>query len=412
MQKVFIVNFNWHTFVFNEFIEKCESLCYLFFMRKVYLDNAATTPVFEDVISLISETMRTNFGNPSSSHQYGRTAKSLIETSRRNIAKCLNVSSSEILFTSGGTEANNLILHNAVVNLGVTQIITSALEHHAVLKTVNELEKNHPIQVRLVATNAFGAIDVVNLRKLLGDTDQKTLVSLMFVNNEIGSILNIKKIAVVCKEYKALFHSDAVQAIGHFNVDLKDINIDFISAAAHKFHGPKGIGFAFFKKGFGVKAMLFGGEQEKGSRAGTEAVHAIAGMDKALQICLDNLDTDIRHIARIKKQCIRLIQKELPDVEFNAGSDNLKESTVTILSVRLPLDLPLLLFNLDLKGIAISGGSACQSGSQKGSHVLQSLLTQEQAALTSLRLSFSKFTSEKDIVYFVETLKKLVSEKY
>lgn len=377
-------------------------------MRKVYLDNAATTPVFDEVISSMSVSMRENYGNPSSSHQFGRTAKSLIESCRKNIAKTLNVNSSEIIFTSGGTEANNLILQNAVLNLEVTKIITSRLEHHAVLRSVNELKKDYNIEVEFVKTNSVGVVDIVDLRNLLGSSDDKCLVSLMFVNNEIGTILDVKKIGIICKEYKALFHSDAVQAVGHFNVDLKDLQVDFISAAAHKFHGPKGIGFAFFKKGFGIKPMIYGGEQEKGARAGTEAVHSILGMDTALKICEENLEKDIEKILEVKRRCISLIKENLPEIQFNASSEDLKRTTVTVLSIRLPLDLPFLMFNLDLKGIAVSGGSACQSGSSKGSHVLEALLAPSDALHTSLRLSFSKFTSEEDVKYFVVTLIELL----
>ena len=379
-------------------------------MKGVYLDNAATTAVFEEVIVEMSASMRDNFGNPSSTHQFGRSSKSLIEKSRKNIARNLNVSSSELIFTSGGTEANNLILRNAVVNLGVTQIITSKIEHHAVLKTAKELSIENNISLVFVDTDDKGVVDFVHLRSLLSDTTHKSLVSLMFVNNEVGTIQDVKKISVICNEYEALFHSDSVQAIGHFNVDLADLGIDFISASAHKFHGPKGVGFAYFKKGFGVKPMILGGEQEKGARAGTEPVHAIIGMDKALQISLDNLEADIYKIQNIKKRSLELFRSEIPEIKFNGGSENLKQSTVTILSIRLPKDLPFLLFNLDLKGIAVSGGSACQSGSNKGSHVLESLLPFEDAAKTSLRISFSKLNSIDEITYFITTLKDLLNK--
>jgi cysteine desulfurase len=377
-------------------------------MRKVYLDNAATTPVFKEVIESMSASMRENYGNPSSTHHFGRTAKSLIETCRKNIAKNLNANASEIIFTSGGTEANNLILRNAVAHLGVSKIITSKLEHHAVLKTVNELHTDYGVEVVFVEESNAGVVDIVSLRSLLGTENKKTLVSLMFVNNEIGTILEIKKIASICKEYNAFFHSDSVQAVGHFDIDLSDLNVDFISASAHKFHGPKGIGFAYFKKGFGVKPMIFGGEQEKGIRAGTEAVHSILGMDTALKTCLDNLESDVFYILSIKKQCIRMIREQLPQICFNAGSNNLETSTVTILNMRLPNEQKFLLFNLDMKGIAVSGGSACQSGSNKGSHVLETLLNPEHVAHTSLRVSFSKFTEIEDVEFFVESLKELL----
>lgn len=377
-------------------------------MRKVYLDNAATTPIYEEVIALMGDTMRQCFGNPSSIHHFGRTAKSLIENSRKAISKHLGVNSSEIIFTSGATEANNLILRNAAVNLGITKIVTSRLEHQAVLKTVEGLQIEFGIELNFVETNAQGKIDYVNLRSLLADTAGKTLVSLMFVNNEIGSILDVKKVASICKEYDALFHSDAVQAIGHFDVDLRDLNVDFISASAHKFHGPKGVGFAYFKKGFGVKPMFLGGEQEKGARAGTEPVHAIVGMEKALEISIKHLESDVKGLLELKKLTIVLLKKSLPLIQFNAGSDNLKDTTATILNIRLPLDSPFLLFNLDMKGIAVSGGSACQSGSKNGSHVLVDLLSPTDALLTSLRISFSTFTTKEDIRYFLSSLEALL----
>lgn len=380
-------------------------------MKKVYLDNAATTPVFEEVITEMSTSMRTIYGNPSSTHQYGRTAKSAIENARKSIAKCLGISSSELIFTSGGTEANNLILKNAVDNLGVTRIISSKTEHHAVLNTLEELKQSANVQIAYVAFDEVGAIDLVHLRKLLADTGQKTLVSLMFVNNEIGTILDAEKIGGICKEYQALFHSDAVQAVGHFDLNLSELEIDFISASAHKFHGPKGVGFAYFRKGLGVKPMLFGGAQEKGARAGTEAVHAILGMAKALEICSGSLVADIAQIKAIKAYCIELIEKELPAVSFNGGSDDLKKATVTVLNIRLPLDLPFILFNLDLKGIAVSGGSACQSGANGGSHVLQAILPTEETLKTSIRLSFSTLTTKEDIAYTIEVLKDLLAEK-
>ena len=380
-------------------------------MKKIYLDNAATTPVYEEVISEMSTAMRSIFGNPSSTHQFGRTAKSAIENARKSIASRLHISSSELIFTSGGTEANNLILRNAVVNLGVTQIITSKIEHHAVLKTVEELQKEFSIELHFVNVDDRGTIDYVHLRNLLADTEHKSLVSLMFVNNEIGTLQDVKKIAVICKEYTALFHSDAVQAVGHFSLNLEELGVDFISASAHKFHGPKGIGFAYFKKGIGVKPMLVGGEQEKGARAGTEAVHAILGMAKALELSLATLKKDIERIYGIKKMCIDLLQKEIPEIKMNGGSQDMEKCSVTILNIRMPLELPLLLFNLELKGIAVSGGSACQSGSNKGSHVLDTLLPFEEAMKTSLRISFSTYTTEEDIQYFVASLKELVEKK-
>ncbi len=377
-------------------------------VKKVYLDNAATTPLFDEVIDLMSNSMREIYGNPSSTHQFGRTAKSAIEGARKSIAKQIGVAANELIFTSGGTEANNLILNNAVRNLEVQHIITTKVEHHAVLKAVRQLEKDCAIRVSYVDVLADGTIDFKHLEQLLSSSESKTLVSLMFVNNEVGSILAIDTVRSLCKDYGALFHSDAVQAIGHFELDIDALGIDFISVSAHKFHGPKGVGFAYFRKGFGVQPMLFGGSQEKGARAGTEAVHAILGMDLALQMSLSTLQEDIQHIKIIKSHCITSLKEHIPNIAFNAHSEDLKTKTVTLLNVRLPKDLPFIMFHLDMKGIAVSGGSACQSGSDVGSHVLNELLEETEAGKTSLRISFNKFTSISDIDYVVKALKELL----
>lgn len=378
-------------------------------MKKIYLDNAATTPVYEEVIAAIAESMRAVFGNPSSTHQYGRTAKAAIENARKKIALQVGATASEIIFTSGGSEADNLILNNAVENLGVTRIITSELEHHAVLNVVKELKNQQKVAVQYVKTNDDGIVDLVDLRALLSSDKNKTLVSLMFVNNEIGTILEVEKIGVICKEYKALFHTDAVQAVGHFDIDLESLAVDFLAASAHKFHGPKGIGFAYFKKGFGVKPMLYGGVQEKGARAGTEAVSLIVGMELALRQSLLNWKRDVSYIYDLKKKFVELLQEEIPLLKFNGASSDLKKTTVTILNVRLPKELPLLLFQLDMLGISVSGGSACQSGSRQGSHVLKSLLSHKHQMQTSLRFSFSKFTRWEDLQYVVGILKEKLS---
>src|SRR5690606_28087298 len=246
-------------------------------MEHVYLDNAATTQIRDEVIQEMSTTMKNNYGNPSSSHSYGRSSKSIIENYRKRIASRLNVSASEIIFTSSGTEANNLILRSAVRDLGVTHIITSKIEHHAVLHTIQQLNKEYKIAVDYVDLKPNGSIDVLHLETLL-QTENKTLVSLMHVNNEIGNMLNLKKVEALCEAHHALFHSDAVQSVGHYALDLQDIQVDFLASSAHKFHGPKGVGFAFVRKNSGLKPLIFGGEQERGLRAGTESIHNIVGM--------------------------------------------------------------------------------------------------------------------------------------
>ena len=378
-------------------------------MNTIYLDNAATTKIDKEVLELLYTSAQDNFGNPSSTHQFGRKAKSAIETARKNIANHFNVSASEIIFTSGGTEADNLILHNAVLNIGIQRIITSKLEHHAVLNTCIYLQKTNNITVDYVKNDSFGRIDLKHLTELLVTSNQKTLVSLLFINNEIGTILPVNAVVDICKRHAALFHSDTVQAIGHYPIDLKKTPIDFIVASAHKFHGPKGVGFAYFKKGFGILPMIHGGSQEKGARASTENVQAILAMEKALQITVSNAPTIKEHIQNIKLYFISELQKLSKNIQFNGLSDDLQKSSHRILNVRFPLQNNMLLFSLDLAGIAASGGSACQSGSNKGSHVLAEILLQKEAAnTTSVRFSFSKFTTIAEIDQTILVLQKLL----
>ncbi len=375
---------------------------------KIYLDNAATTPMLPEVISVVHDSMQNTFGNPSSTHSFGRTARSAVETARKNIAKYFNVTASEIVFTAGGSEADNLILRNAVTHLGVKTIISSAIEHHAVLHSIEALKKEFDVQVKQVKLLDNGGIDYTDLEKLLGQTTEKILVSLMQVNNETGRLLDLHKVSDLCQQNNALFHSDTVQGVGHFRLDLQQTPIDFITASAHKFHGPKGVGFTYFKKGTGINPMLIGGEQERGARAGTENIHSIVGMEKAMQIAYDNLEDDTNYIQGLKTYFIDELKRIIPDIKFNAASDNPKNSSYIILNVRFPREVKMLLFNLDLKGIAASGGSACQSGSSKGSHVLQAILSEEEALKTSVRFSFSKLNTREELDYVFKILDSLL----
>jgi len=377
-------------------------------MKLVYLDNAATTKIDDEVIEFMYNSMKENFGNPSSTHQFGRLAKAEVETARKNIAKHFNVSASEIIFTAGGTEADNLILQNAVTNLGVQRIITSKIEHHAVLHTVEFLKNEYSINVDYVAVNHKGQVDLSNLEELLSNSEAKTLVSLMHINNEIGTILPLNDVSSLCKKYDALFHSDTVQTIGHYKLDLKETPVDFITASAHKFHGPKGVGFAYFKKGFGIKPMLHGGDQEKGARSSTENVQSVLGMDKALQIAYSNLEKDKEQIQKLKSYFIEGLKSIVEYISFNGTSEEINESTYTILNVQFPFTNDFFLFNLDMAGIAVSGGSACQSGSNKGSHVLEEILNETEVNNTSVRFSFSKFTTKKELDYTLEKIKEIL----
>ncbi|MCF6213102.1 MAG: cysteine desulfurase [Flavobacteriaceae bacterium] len=375
---------------------------------KVYFDNAATTPLHPVVIKEVSQLMASNFGNPSSSHQFGRQAKTLVEQSRKSISNHLNCAPNEIIFTAGGSEADNLILRNAVENLGVKHIITSVIEHHAVLHMIDVLKAECGINVSFVKLSEKGAIDLAHFENLLDDSSQKTLVSLMYINNEIANILPLKKVAELCKIHDTYFHSDTVQGIAHYGINLEDIPVDFIAASAHKFHGPKGVGFAFVRKNCGIKPLLIGGDQEHGARAGTENVHSIAGMALAFDLAIKNLEKDQAYVSHLKKYFIEKIKKTFPKVCFNGTSADLKSSSYVTLNVRFSKEIPMLLFKLDLKGVAVSGGSACQSGSSKGSHVLQAILTPAEAKKSSVRFSFSKFNTLEEVDYCLSVLKELV----
>jgi len=377
-------------------------------MKTVYLDNAATTPIDKEVIATMQTSMSENFGNPSSTHQFGRKAKSAVETARKNIARFFNVTAQEIIFTSSGTEADNLILNNAVLNLGIQRVITSKIEHHAVLHTCNHLQETYNIVLDFLELDENGVININHLERLLQNSKQKTLVSLMMINNEIGNLLPLEKVSLLCKKYNALLHSDTVQAIGHYAIDLQKNPLDFIVASAHKFHGPKGVGFAFFRKGFGILPMIHGGDQERGARSSTENVHAILGMEKALEIAIKNLQKDKNYIESLKVYFISELKKISDKIQFNGLSSHLDESSYTILNVRFPVKNTMLLFSLDLAGIAVSGGSACQSGSHKGSHVLSEILLNGEEDKTSVRFSFSKFTTKQDLDTTITKLKELL----
>tara|TARA_R110002012_G_scaffold206357_1_gene376123 strand:- start:37143 stop:38288 length:1146 start_codon:yes stop_codon:yes gene_type:complete len=379
-------------------------------MKAVYFDSAATTKVRNEVIDTMTTVMRNEYGNASSTHSFGRSSKVLIEQARKTIAKQLNVSAGEIVFTSGGTEADNLALQCAIRDLGVTHIITSKIEHHAVLHTVEQLEKTCDIKVSYVKLDADGQVDYADLELLLS-TRGKTLVSLMFVNNEIGNILDVQRVGNLCKANKALFHCDAVQSVGHYELDLQQVPIDFLAVSAHKFHGPKGVGFAFIRKNSGLKPLIFGGEQERGIRAGTEAVHNIVGLEKAFTMAYANLETERAYVLELKRYFMSELQQAFPDVVFNGLSGNLEKSTYTLLSVCLPFPQEkalILLFQMDLKGIACSKGSACQSGSSKGSHVLNEVLCETDMKKPSLRFSFSIYNTKDEIDYVMSVLKDFV----
>lgn len=374
-------------------------------MSQIYLDNAATTSVRKEVVEEMIKVLTNDFGNPSSTYSIGRHSKALIETARKTIAKQFNVSSSEIIFTSCGTEGNNWIIRSAVRDLGVKRIITTKIEHHCTLYSIQQIQKEYGIEVVYLNILPNSEIDYLQLEELL-QAETPTLVSLMHVNNEVGTILDLKKVAEMCQAANALFHSDTVQSVGKVEIPLDEIPVDFIVASAHKFHGPKGAGFVFIRKKNNLKALIVGGEQEKGLRAGTEAPHQVVGMAKALELSYEHLDNDRKIITELRDYCKQQLLAHFPGIKFN-GSENSFYNVLNILLPFSPEKAAMMLFHLDMKGIAVSRGSACQSGSQKPSHVLAEFLSEEDLKKPSLRLSFGNENTKEEIDTLIEVLKNV-----
>lgn len=374
----------------------------------VYLDNAATTPVAPEVVDAMIPVLKESFGNPSSSHSYGRKTKALIETARRTVAKYLNCQPSEIIFTSGGTEADNMALYSSVHQMGVKHIITSPLEHHAVGHTAEAIAESGEVRLSYVKVDSKGNVDLHDLERLLQQGD-KTLVSLMHANNEIGTLLPLYKVSELCQKYDALFHSDTVQTMGHYAFDLQDLKVDFITCAAHKFHGPKGIGFLYVNKNRKAEALIHGGAQERGLRGGTENVYGIVGLAKAMDLAYEDVIGHQKHVQGLKSYMIEQLKSYFDEIDFHGETDPAK-SLYTVLNVCFPKTdkSGMLLFTLDLKGVAVSGGSACSSGAAKGSHVLEGI----NADMTrpNTRFSFSRYTTKEEIDYALEQV-KIVFEK-
>lgn len=372
----------------------------------VYLDNAATTPIAPEVVDAMIPVLRNVFGNPSSSHSFGRNAKALLETSRRSIAKHLNCKASEIIFTSGGTEADNMALLSSVKELGVTRIITSRIEHHAVGHTAEAIAASGEATVDYVKLDNEGHVDLAHLTELLRGSDKKTLVSLMHANNEIGTLLPLKEVSRICRDNGALFHSDTVQTMGHYAFDMQDLDIDFITCAAHKFHGPKGIGFLYVNAQNRASSLIHGGAQERGLRGGTENVYGIVGLAKAMDLAYEDVEGHQKHVQELKSYMINELNNYFDDITFHGDIDPGK-SLYTVLNVCFPKTEKsgMLLFTLDLKGVAASGGSACSSGSTKGSHVLEGI----NADMTrpNTRFSFSRYTTKAEIDFALEQIKSI-----
>lgn len=371
---------------------------------KVYFDNAATTPMDKEVVEAMLPVMTEHFGNPSSIHAWGRQTRAMIEQARKTVARLMNCSPSEIFFTSGGTEADNMAIRCTIEGMQLKHAITSPLEHHAVLHTLETLADKGLIKLSLVKLTDNGKIDIEDLENLLKNND-RSFVSLMHANNEIGNLLPIKKVAEMCKKYNAIFHSDTVQTVGHYNIDLKDVPVHFINGAAHKFHGPKGIGFIYVNSEIHVAPLIFGGAQERNMRGGTENVYGIIGLAKAMEIAYNDLKKHQDYIQGLKSYMIQKLKANLPGVSFNGDAEG--DSLYTVLNVCLPEtdNAEMLVFNLDINGIAASAGSACSSGSNVGSHVLRAIGT--DMSRPSVRFSFSKYNTKEEIDYTVTKLKEM-----
>ncbi len=376
-------------------------------MNRIYLDNAATTPIDKAVIEAMLPMMEMNFGNPSSIHGHGREVRSALERARKTIAGLLNTSPAEITFTSGGTEADNMAIVRSIEKFEITHAITSALEHHAVLHTLEYLAKKGKIKLSFVELDAKGHIDLNNLEELLRD-NPKTLVSLMHGNNEIGNLLDMDKVGQLCEDYGAIFHSDTVQTMGHYRHDLQQMKVDFLVGAAHKFHGPKGVGFLYISSKNKIQPLIHGGSQERNMRGGTENVYGIIGMAKALEIAYLGMDDHRKHVEMLKSRMITKLRQNLDDIIFNGDSANLEKSLYTVLNIGFPPsdEGDMFLFNLDINKISASGGSACTSGSDIGSHVLTALNASPNRP--SVRFSFSKYNTIEEIDFVVDKLVEMV----
>ena len=374
----------------------------------IYLDNAATTQIDAEVIAAICKVMEETYGNPSSVHGFGRKARAEIEKARRTVSSLLKVSPAEIFFTSGGTEADNMAILCSIRDLGIKHIITSKIEHHAVLHSVEVAEAEGDVKVSFVKLTDNGHINLEHLEQLL-QTDENTLVSLMHANNEIGNLIDLKKVSALCRANGAYFHSDTVQTMCHYEFNISELDIDFVTASAHKFHGPKGIGFLYINSNVRIKPMIHGGAQERNMRGGTENIYGIVGLAKAMEVAYVELDGHQQHIQGLKTYMIGKLKASIPDVHFNGDAEG--NSLYTVLNVCFP-DTPIsemLLFNLDIMGISASGGSACSSGSNVGSHVLAELVRDMKRP--AIRFSFSKYNTKEEIDHTVDQLAQLFAKQ-
>lgn len=370
---------------------------------RVYLDNAATTPLDPEVFEAMKPFMLEDFGNPSSTHSHGRKVRAAIESARKKVAELLNCTPGEIIFTSGGTEADNAIIISGIHTYGLKHAISTPIEHHAVTHTLEVMAEEGKVTLHHVRTDEKGQVDLSHLEELLKE-HPKALVSLMHANNEIGNLLDIRRVGELSKAHGAFFHSDTVQTMGHYRHNMKELYVCGMTAGAHKFHGPKGVGFMYIQKDHKIDQFIHGGAQERNMRGGTENVYGIIGLAKALEIAYRDMDEHEKYIRGLKSRMIERLREQIPGVSFNGDSANLDRSLYTVLNVSLPEsdDSDMMLFNLDLHGISASGGSACSSGAATGSHVLGALYPGSKRG--AVRFSFSKYNTEKDIDFAVAKL--------
>jgi cysteine desulfurase len=368
---------------------------------KIFLDNAATTPMHPDVIEVMTQMMKDEYGNPSSTHSHGRLVRTHVEEARKKVATLLNCSPGEIFFTSGGTEADNMAIRKSVQNLGVKNIISSPIEHHAVSHTIEELAHQGLVKSHMVKLDSKGNVDIESLEELL-QLHPNSLVCLMHANNEIGNMIDIVEVGELCRKYGAYFQCDTVQTMGHFAFDLSKTHVHFLACGAHKFNGPKGVGFIYIHHSAQITPMITGGSQERNMRGGTENVYGIVGLAKALEISCQNLDQDKAHILSLKNYMMEQLKKNIPGVKFNGDVEG--RSLYTVLNVNFPPTpiAEMLLFKLDIAGISASGGSACSSGSSIGSHVLAEL--QIEPGRPSVRFSFGKQNTKEEVDYVIAQL--------
>lgn len=375
-------------------------------MKRVYLDNAATTPLAEEVIEVMTTAMQEQFGNPSSIHAEGRAARAAIEQARKTVAGRLGASIGEIFFTSGGTESNNMALKGAVRDLGVQRIISARTEHHCILHSLDSLHRYQRVETAFVRQDERGRIDLNHLRELLAGSDKRTLVSLMHANNEIGTMIDLEGVSALCREYGALFHSDTVQTVGYYPIDVSKTHINFLSGAAHKFHGPKGVGFIYINGDNIIKPFIDGGAQERNMRGGTENIYGILGMAKALDLACEHMTERRAHIESLRRYMLEQLQTHFEDLAFNGDWDG--HSQYKLLSVAFPPSpkADMILLNLDIAGVSVSGGSACSSGADAGSHVLEAL--EADPDRKTIRFSFSYRNTQEDVDFAIDKLKSIL----